>query len=76
MNAWKAGTRGHGKVNWEAAGTPEGEEVAYRAVLGVTRRAASLYRLSKEGVMALLHPQLEHLPCNWLCLELMFFIQP
>lgn len=66
------GTQDLGKANCEAAGTSEGEKVAYTAVLGVTKWTVNLYRLSKEGVMALLHPQLEHLPCNCLCLELMF----
>ena len=66
---------GLGKANHEAVRRAEREEVAHRAVFGVTKRIVGLYRLSRRRVLAHLLTQLGCLPCNYLCLELMDLIQ-
>lgn len=44
--------------------------------MGSWERTEGIYRLSKRRVLAHLLTQLECLPCNYLCLELMDLIQP
>lgn len=63
-------------MNCEAVHRAEGEEIAQRAVFGVTKRTVGLYRLSRGRVLAHLLTQLGCLPCNYLRLQLRDLIQP
>lgn len=61
-----------GKVNREAVRRADGEEIAHRAVFGVTKRTVGLYRLPRGRVLT----ESGCLPCNYLCLELMDLYTP
>lgn len=76
LKAWRQTHVGLGKVNSEAVRRAEGEEVAHRAIFGVTKTTIGLYKLSKGRVLTHLLTQLGCLPCNCSFLKLMDLMQP